>query len=87
MIIVTYYFYIATALLIIGLIGLFLRRHPLVSLLSGQMMFLAVQLFFVVFARIWGQNQGQVMATILGLVAMIYFVLTLQKEVKNQDKS
>lgn len=87
MIIVTYYFYIATALLIIGLIGLFLRRHPLVSLLSGQMMFLAVQLFFVAFARIWGQNQGQVMAIILGFVAMIYFVLALQKEVKNQDKS
>jgi len=52
----------------IGVVGVFLRRNAITVLMSIELMLNAVNLAFIVFARIWGSLAGQV---------MVFFVLTV----------
>jgi len=60
---------LSSALFCIGLVGVMLRRNPLVILLSIEIMLNAVNLTFVAFGRHWGTVDGQVIVTFVMTVA------------------
>jgi NADH-quinone oxidoreductase subunit K len=53
----------------IGVIGVIVRRNPLVMLMSIELMFNAANLLFIAFARAWLQNSGQIFAFLVITVA------------------
>ncbi len=63
------YIGLAAVLFFIGVIGVIVRRNPLVMLMSIELMFNAANLLFIAFARAWLQNAGQVFAFLVITVA------------------
>lgn len=59
----------SAALFAIGLIGVLLKRNPLVFFLCIEMMLNASNLLFVAFARQWGDVTGQVWVFFILVVA------------------
>jgi NADH-quinone oxidoreductase subunit K len=63
------YIALAAVMFFIGVIGVIVRRNPLVMLMSIELMFNAANLLFIAFARAWLQNSGQVFAFLVITVA------------------
>ena len=63
------YIALASVMFFIGVIGVIIRRNPLVMLMSIELMFNAANLLFIAFARAWLQNSGQIFAFLVITVA------------------
>ena len=59
----------SAALFAIGLIGVLLKRNPLIFFICVEMMLNASNLLFVTFARQWGDVTGQVWVFFILVVA------------------
>jgi NADH-quinone oxidoreductase subunit K len=60
---------LASVLFFIGVVGVIVRRNPLVMLMSIELMFNAANLLLIAFARAWLQNAGQIFAFLVITVA------------------
>lgn len=58
----THFLYLASALFVIGLCGVLLRRNVLIVLMSIELMLNAANIALVTFSRQWGDLDGQVIA-------------------------
>lgn len=63
------YIALAAVMFFIGVIGVIVRRNPLVMLMSIELMFNAANLLFIAFARAWLHNSGQIFAFLVITVA------------------
>ncbi len=63
--------YISLSLVIffIGVLGVVLRRNPLIVLMSIELMFNAANLALVAFAKMWSNNAGHVFVFLVVTVA------------------
>lgn len=64
-----HYIGLAAVMFFIGVIGVIVRRNPLIMLMSIELMFNAANLLFIAFARAWLQNSGQIFAFLVITVA------------------
>jgi NADH-quinone oxidoreductase subunit K len=71
------YLYLSALLFTIGAVGVLLRRNAVVVFMCIELMFNAVNLSLVTFARINGQLDGQVMAFFVMVVAAAEVVVGL----------
>jgi NADH-quinone oxidoreductase subunit K len=63
------YVALASVMFFIGVIGVIVRRNPLVMLMSVELMLNAANLLLVAFARLWLANAGHIFAFIVITVA------------------
>ena len=63
------YVALACVIFFIGVIGVIVRRNPLIMLMSIELMFNAANLLLIAFARVWLQNAGQIFAFLVITVA------------------
>lgn len=63
------YIALASIIFFIGVLGVIVRRNPLVMLMSIELMFNAANLLLIAFARAWLQNVGQIFAFLVITVA------------------
>ena len=63
------YVALASVMFFIGVIGVIVRRNPLIMLMSIELMFNAANLLLITFARAWLQNTGQIFAFLVITVA------------------
>ena len=63
------YVALGAVMFFIGVIGVIVRRNPLIMLMSIELMFNAANLLFIAFARAWLQNVGQIFAFLVITVA------------------
>jgi len=66
---VDHYVGLAAVMFFIGVIGVIVRRNPLIMLMSIELMFNAANLLFIAFARVWVQNSGHIFAFLVITVA------------------
>ncbi len=66
---VGHYVALAAIMFFIGVIGVIVRRNPLIMLMSIELMFNAGNLLLITFARAWMQNAGQIFAFLVITVA------------------
>ncbi len=64
-----HYIALAGVMFFIGVVGVVVRRNPLVMLMSIELMFNASNLLLIAFARQWLQNSGQIFAFLVITVA------------------
>ena len=74
---VQWYVVLAGVLFAIGALGVFLRRSPLIILLSVEIMLNGANLALIAFARHFGQEDGQVFALAVMAVAASEVVVGL----------
>ena len=74
---VTFYVAVAGMLFATGALGVFLRRSPLVVLLSLELMLNGANLALIAFARLHGEASGQVFALAVMAVAASEVVVGL----------
>ena len=74
---VTWYLMVSAAVFCIGAGGILVRRSPLVILLCLELMLNAANLAFVAFARAHGNQDGQVFAVVVMVVAACEVVIGL----------
>lgn len=63
------YIALSAVLFFIGVVGVIVRRNPLVMLMSIELLFNAANLLFITFARVWLNNAGHVFAFLVITVA------------------
>ncbi len=63
------YVALGSVMFFLGVIGVLVRRNPLIILMSIELMFNAANLLFIAFARTWLQNAGQIFAFLVITVA------------------
>ena len=63
------YVALASVMFFIGVIGVIVRRNPLVMLMSIELIFNAANLLFIAFSRLWLQNAGHIFAFLVITVA------------------
>lgn len=73
----TYYLGLSALLFTIGVIGVIVRRNPLVIFMSIELMLNAANLAFVTFARLHTQLDGQMVAFFTMVVAACEVVIGL----------
>jgi NADH-quinone oxidoreductase subunit K len=66
---INHYIALASVMFFIGVLGVIVRRNPLVMLMSIELMFNAANLLLIAFARLWLQNVGQIFAFLVITVA------------------
>lgn len=66
---IDHYVGLAAVVFFIGVIGVIVRRNPLIMLMSIELMFNAANLLFIAFARVWLQNSGHIFAFLVITVA------------------
>jgi NADH-quinone oxidoreductase subunit K len=66
---ITWYIVLSAFIFAIGASGVLTRRNPLVVLLCLELMLNAGNLALVGFSRMWGNDEGQVFALIVMVVA------------------
>jgi NADH-quinone oxidoreductase subunit K len=66
---VTWYLMVSAIVFCVGVGGVLTRRNPLVILLCLELMLNAANLALVAFSRMWGNEDGQVFALIVMVVA------------------
>jgi NADH-quinone oxidoreductase subunit K len=66
---INHYVGLASVMFFIGVLGVIVRRNPLIMLMSIELMFNAANLLLIAFARLWVQNVGQIFAFIVITVA------------------
>ena len=59
---VTHFLYLASALFVIGLLGVLFRRNALIVLMSIELMLNAANVALIAFSRMHGNLDGQVLA-------------------------
>jgi NADH:ubiquinone oxidoreductase subunit K len=64
-----WYLVVSALVFCIGAAGVLIRRNPLVVLLCLELMLNGANLALVAFARMWGNESGQVFALIVMVVA------------------
>jgi NADH-quinone oxidoreductase subunit K len=74
---VEYYIAVSAILFGIGLYGVFIRRSPLIVLLSVELMLNSCNLALIAFSRQWGTQDGQVFALIVMAIAASEVVIGL----------
>ena len=74
---ITWYLVLSALLFAIGVVGVLLRRSPLVILLCLELMLNAGNLALVAFARANGNEEGQVFALVVMVVAACEVVVGL----------
>jgi NADH-quinone oxidoreductase subunit K len=74
---ITWYLILATMLFVTGALGVFLRRNPLIILLSVEIMLNGANLALMSFARQLGREDGQVFAIAVMAVAASEVVVGL----------
>jgi NADH-quinone oxidoreductase subunit K len=85
------YVALASVMFFIGVVGVIVRRNPLIMLMSIELMFNAANLLFIAFARAWVQNAGQIFAFLVITVAAaeaaigLAIVVTTFRAEKNVD--
>jgi NADH-quinone oxidoreductase subunit K len=85
------YIALSAVMFFLGVAGVLLRRNPLVTLMSIELMFNAANLLFMAFARAWLANAGQVFAFLVITVAAaeaaigLAIVVTTFRDEKNVD--
>jgi NADH-quinone oxidoreductase subunit K len=85
------YVALGSVMFFIGVIGVLVRRNPLIILMSIELMFNAANLLFIAFARVWLQNAGHVFAFLVITVAAaeaaigLAIVVTTFRSEKNVD--
>jgi NADH-quinone oxidoreductase subunit K len=67
---IIHYLFLSVALLLIGVIGVFVRRNVVIVLLSIELILTAVILNLVAFASFFGDVAGQVFALFVLVVAV-----------------
>jgi NADH-quinone oxidoreductase subunit K len=66
---IDHYVGLAAVMFFIGVIGVIVRRNPLIMLMSIELMFNAANLLFIAFARVWLANAGHIFAFLVITVA------------------
>jgi NADH-quinone oxidoreductase subunit K len=66
---IDHYVGLAAVIFFIGVIGVIVRRNPLIMLMSIELMFNSANLLFIAFARVWVQNAGHIFAFLVITVA------------------
>jgi NADH-quinone oxidoreductase subunit K len=66
---ITWYVVLSAFIFCIGASGVMTRRNPLVILLCLELMLNAGNLALIAFSRMWGNEEGQVFALIVMVVA------------------
>ena len=66
---ITWYIVLSAFIFCIGAAGVMTRRNPLVILLCLELMLNAGNLALIAFSRMWGNEEGQVFALIVMVVA------------------
>jgi len=85
------YVMLASVLFFLGVMGVLLRRNPLVMLMSIELMFNAANVLLIAFSRAWLQNAGQIFAFLVITVAAaeaaiaLAIVVTTFRSEKNVD--
>jgi NADH-quinone oxidoreductase subunit K len=85
------YIALGSLMFFIGVIGVLVRRNPLIILMSIELMFNAANLLFIAFARVWLQNVGHIFAFLVITVAAaeaaigLAIVVTTFRSEKNVD--
>ncbi|MGD0052182.1 MAG: NADH-quinone oxidoreductase subunit NuoK [Vulcanimicrobiaceae bacterium] len=64
-----YYVVLSAVLFSIGVVGVIVRRNPLIMLMSIELLFNAANLALVTYARAWVDNVGHVFAFLVITVA------------------
>ena len=72
---ITHVLYVASGLLLLGLVGAALRREPTRALHGLVLALAACGLVWAVFARAWGEADGQVFAALALVIAGAYAVV------------
>jgi NADH-quinone oxidoreductase subunit K len=72
-----YYLYLSAVLFTIGALGVLIRRNAIVVFMCVELMFNAVNLTLVTFARINGDLDGQIIAFFVMVVAAAEVVVGL----------
>jgi NADH-quinone oxidoreductase subunit K len=63
------YVALASVMFFIGVVGVVVRRNPLIMLMSIELMFNAANVLLIAFSRAWLQNAGQIFAFLVITVA------------------
>src|SRR5437870_12682964 len=63
------YLGLSAILFTIGVVGVLIRRNPIVIFMCVELMLNAVNLVFIAFSRIYGQSDGQIFAFFVMTVA------------------
>lgn len=63
------YIGLSSVIFFIGVLGILIRRNPLIVLMSIELMWNAANLLFLTFARAWLNNAGHVFAFLVITVA------------------
>jgi NADH:ubiquinone oxidoreductase subunit K len=66
---ITWYIVLSAFIFCIGVSGVMTRRNPLVILLCLELMLNAGNLALIAFSRMWGNEEGQIFALIVMVVA------------------
>lgn len=72
---ITHVLYVASGLLVLGLLAAVLRRAPMRALAGLVLALAAAGLVWAVFARAWGHAGGQVVASLVLVIAGAYAVV------------
>ncbi len=65
-----HYLVISTALLLIGTLGVLMRRNIVIILMSIELILNAVNINLIAFSRLWGNVNGQIFAIFVITVAV-----------------
>ncbi len=71
------YLAVSGGLFLLGLLGVMIRRNPLLLLLAVELMLNSANLALVGFSRYWDTSEGQVFALIVMVVAAAEVVIGL----------
>lgn len=71
------YLCVSGGLFLLGLIGVMIRRNPLMLLLAVELMLNAANLSLIGFSRYWGNTDGQIFALVVMVVAAAEVVIGL----------
>jgi NADH-quinone oxidoreductase subunit K len=73
----SYYIGLSGALFVIGVIGVFRRRNPLLLLLAVELLLNSANVSLVGFSRYWNNSDGQIFALVVMVVAAAEVVVGL----------
>lgn len=86
----SHYFVLSLLLLTLGAIGVLLRRSPVISLFSVELILIAATVNLVAFSRFFGESRGQVFAVIIVLVAIAQCILVgsiIRNQLQDQNSN
>jgi len=74
---VSFYLGLSGALFVIGVVGVFTRRNPLLLLLAVELLLNSANVALVGFSRYWNNSDGQIFALVVMVVAAAEVVVGL----------